>query len=135
MPAARIVVAAGSRRSLTQRQVAALAAAVPDRLALLRPPDIAFDPAQAATIADELGARAAAQARALGPCGLILTGGDIAAATCRHLGIASAEIVGEVEDGLPVLRAGGTLFVTKAGGFGDDRSLVRAYHRLASLLP
>lgn len=134
VPSAAIVVAAGSRRTLTQRQVTALTAAVPTGLTLLRPPDTAYDPAQANAFAEDLGARTAAAARPLGRCGLILTGGDIAAATCRHLGIFSAEIVGEIEDGLPILRAGDTFIVTKAGGFGDDHSLVRAYHSLRLLL-
>jgi uncharacterized protein YgbK (DUF1537 family) len=130
IPGAAIVVAAGSRRTVTQRQVTALTTAVPAGLTLLRPPDTRYDPAQANAFAEDLGARAAAAAGSLGRCGLILTGGDIAAATCRHLGILSAEIVGEVEDGLPILRAGNTFIVTKAGGFGDDHSLVRAYHSL-----
>ena len=129
IPGAAIVVAAGSRRTVTQRQVTALTTAVPAGLTLLRPPDTRYDPAQANAFAEDLGARAAA-AGSLGRCGLILTGGDIAAATCRHLGILSAEIVGVVEDGLPILRAGNTFMVTKAGGFGDDHSLVRAYHSL-----
>jgi uncharacterized protein YgbK (DUF1537 family) len=134
IPGAAIVVAAGSRRIVTQRQVGALTAAVPAGLLLLRPPATPYDPARANAFAEDLGARTAASARPLGRCGLIFTGGDIAAATCRHLGISSAEIIGEVEDGLPILRAGNTLIVTKAGGFGDDHSLVRAYHSLGLFL-
>ncbi len=140
LAAAPIVVGAGSRRTLTQQQVAELAhAVVPSshgRLRLLRIADAAYDPAQSAALADDLGSRVATAAQALGtdPCGLILTGGDIAAATCRQLGITSAQIVGEVEDGLPVLRAGRFVLVTKAGGFGDPLSLVRAYARLAAFL-
>jgi len=129
-----IVIAVGSRRAVAQRQVEALVAALSPGPLLLRPPDIPYDPVRAARIADDLGARAAEAACARGCGGLILTGGDTAAATCRHLGLASAEIVGEVEDGLPVLRAGEFHLVTKAGGFGDDRSLVRAHARLASFL-
>jgi uncharacterized protein YgbK (DUF1537 family) len=140
LAAASIVVGAGSRRSLTEQQVAALEKAVAPsahgELRLLRIAASAYDAAQSAALADDLGRRVATATHALGdrPCGLILTGGDIAAATCRHLGIASAEIVGEVEDGLPVLRAGRFALVTKAGGFGDPHSLVRAYARLTSLL-
>jgi uncharacterized protein YgbK (DUF1537 family) len=141
LPAARIVVAAGSRRSLTRQQAQALEAAVRPHadatLTLLRIPEQAFDPHRALVLAADLGKRAGDAAHALaakGPVGLILTGGDIAAATCAHLGITGAEIVGEVEDGLPVLRAGHFVFVTKAGGFGSELSLVRAYVRLSSFL-
>lgn len=142
LPPAPIIVAAGSRRTVTQQQVRALEAAVvprgAERLQLLRITEPAFDPARALALADALGAQAAAAAHvasAVHPrVGLILTGGDIAAAACKHLGIGSAEIVGEVEDGLPVLRAGRYVFVTKAGGFGNEVSLVRAYARLTSFL-
>lgn len=139
LPAAAIVVAAGSRRSLTARQVATLAATVvpgslhPLRLLRIGEPD--YDPAKSPLLADALGRRAAEAALRHGARGLILTGGDIAAATCRHLGITGAEIIDEVEDGLPVLRSGRWLLVTKAGGFGDEFSLVRAYAKLAALIP
>lgn len=141
LPPAPIVVAAGSRRSVTQQQLQELRAAItPDEPCgplVLRITDETYNPTRALTLADDLGRRAAAAVQRLsatGNVGLILTGGDIAAATCAHLGIASAEIVGEVEDGLPVLRAGRYVFVTKAGGFGDKHSLVRAYARLLPFL-
>ncbi len=138
LAAGRIVVAAGSRRGLTARQVARLQQALGGdadaEAAVLRVPDAAFDPTQGLRLADDLGRRAAEAVRRWGSCGLILTGGDIAGATFRHLGATSAEVVGEVEDGLPVLRVGGFLVVTKAGGFGDEFSLVRAYQRLSELL-
>lgn len=137
LAAAPIVVAAGSRRSLTARQVDRLTAAVRSApaqpLRLLRVEESAYVPEKSADFADDLGRRAAAAARQHRAAGLILTGGDIAAATCRHLGITGAEIVDEIEDGLPVLRAGPWLLVTKAGGFGDEFSLVRAYAKLAVL--
>jgi len=138
LQATRVVVAVGSRRTLTRQQTEALECALVDATtqggALIRAPDGPYDPTRAAAVADELGRRAAAAAARLGACGLILTGGDIAAATCRQLGIETAQIIGEVEDGLPVLRAGPHLIVTKAGGFGDERSLIRAYHCLSKLL-
>lgn len=131
-----IVIAAGSRRTVTQRQLARLQAALAPghASALLQVPTADFDPTRSLRLADELGQRAAAAVTAGNARGLILTGGDIAAAACRHLGITSADIVGEVEDGLPVLRAGDLVFVTKAGGFGDEHSLVRAYERLSAFL-
>lgn len=138
LKASRIVVAAGSRRGVTARQVARLRQALGGEgvraAGVMGVPDEPFDATQALAKADELGQRAAAAARMCGPCGLILTGGDIAAATLRHLGATVAEVEGEVEEGLPVLRAGDFLVVTKAGGFGDEFSLVRAYQRLSELL-
>jgi D-threonate/D-erythronate kinase len=139
LPPARIVVAAGSRRGVVARQMSVLRAALPDDPALndslLLPPDVPFDPAASARIADELGLRAARRVHEVDAVGVVLTGGDTAAAACRHLGIAGGEIVAEVEPGMPVLRAGGRFLVTKAGGFGDDASLARAWLRIHSLLP
>ncbi|WP_273854256.1 four-carbon acid sugar kinase family protein [Guptibacillus spartinae] len=67
--------------------------------------------------------------------GAVLTGGDIAGATCKVLNGKGIRIIGEVEDGLPY----GTLFgglydrlplATKAGAFGSERALVKALHTL-----
>jgi uncharacterized protein YgbK (DUF1537 family) len=113
---------------------------------LLTLPDVAAADPPAPTAASQRAAASrlgAAAARALtqalargGSRGLVLTGGEIAAATCRHLGVRSLEIIGQVEEGMPLLRlrggpADGTLAVTKAGGFGDEESLYRAWKRLA----
>jgi len=70
-----------------------------------------------------------ARQRRLG--GLLLTGGDVAVATCRALGVEGIRIVDEVQPGVPAgqLVGGaydGTWVVTKAGGFGDDRAVVDA---------
>jgi uncharacterized protein YgbK (DUF1537 family) len=133
-----VIVAVGSRRALAERQVKRLQAALSKSDAaadgVLRVSATAYDPSQALALADELGRRAAAAATRRGGGGLILTGGDIATATLRHLGATAAEVVGEVEDGLPVLRVGSFHVVTKAGGFGDEFSLVRAYQRLSEFL-
>ncbi len=63
--------------------------------------------------------------------GLVLTGGDVASATCRELGIRAIDLFGEVRAGIPygALRGGGADMmpvVTKAGGFGDADSIVTA---------
>ncbi len=75
--------------------------------------------------------------------GLILTGGQTAAAVCRALGADTFEIVAEVMPTIPVLRpnvawnrrqesaAGlGFLLVTKSGGFGPPDALGRIAHDL-----
>ena len=63
--------------------------------------------------------------------GLILTGGDIAYQTCIQLGINTLEIVGEIEEGIPLSKViegphAGMLIVTKAGAFGGKQSLHKA---------
>ncbi len=64
--------------------------------------------------------------------GLILTGGDIAKAACSELGIHEMELHTEIEPGLPFgrLRSKDKSYwaVTKAGGFGNEQSLVNAIH-------
>lgn len=63
--------------------------------------------------------------------GLVLTGGDVASAVCRHLGSRAIDLLGEVQPGIPygVLRGGGAdelPVVTKAGGFGANDAIVDA---------
>jgi uncharacterized protein YgbK (DUF1537 family) len=63
--------------------------------------------------------------------GLVLTGGDVAAAVCRTLGAGALWLRGEVQPALPWATVTGGLLpglpvVTKAGSFGDDESLIAA---------
>jgi uncharacterized protein YgbK (DUF1537 family) len=63
--------------------------------------------------------------------GLVIVGGDTAFAALGALGGISVDVAGEVEPGVPygVIADGpaaGVVLVTKAGGFGDERTLVRA---------
>jgi len=63
--------------------------------------------------------------------GLVLTGGDIAAAVCSALNATGIKVVREVAPGIPVgeLQGGardGLRVVTKAGAFGSDDALVKA---------
>lgn len=63
--------------------------------------------------------------------GLFLTGGDIAAAVSTALGSDSLELYGEWEPGIPLGCLRGAyrpLVMTKAGGFGNEDSLVQALH-------
>lgn len=62
---------------------------------------------------------------------LFLTGGDIASAVCTSLGSDSLELYGEWEPGIPIGRLRGAfrpLVMTKAGGFGNEDSLIQALH-------
>ena len=68
--------------------------------------------------------------------GLILTGGDIAAAALAALGAQAIWLQGEMEAGIArgALLGGlapGLPVITKAGGFGDDEALVEAIATLA----
>jgi len=67
--------------------------------------------------------------------GLVLTGGDIAAAVCAALGATAIRLRGEVRPGIPwgILIVGtwrGLRIVTKAGGFGDEDALIAAIEYL-----
>jgi uncharacterized protein YgbK (DUF1537 family) len=73
------------------------------------------------------------EACALG--GLILTGGATASAICGQLGVREVNIFGELEVGVPWGRISsslgdGCVLVTKAGGFGQTETLIRALDRL-----
>lgn len=66
---------------------------------------------------------------------LVLTGGDTAKAIVSKLGVKGITLVKEVEDGIPL----GTLIgettctiITKAGAYGNERSLVHAYNHVKS---
>ena len=66
--------------------------------------------------------------------GLVLTGGDTAGTVLRHIGANDMWLQSELEPGIPVGRVTEPRplwVVTKAGGFGDDSALVRAYDALS----
>lgn len=148
-----VVLIAGSRNPATLRQLAFVRERVPLRhLTLDADGEIAPAPVILLTVGEEpgtgdadelavasrLGAAAARLIARNGSDRLILTGGDTAAATLRHLEAKSLEILGAVEEGIPLLRiaggkANGALAVTKAGGFGSPSSLYNAFTRLVGL--
>ena len=70
--------------------------------------------------------------------GIILTGGDTAAAVTSYLGSSSVDLVGEVSPGIPIGRLvdgpyRGFPVVTKAGGFGGNDALCEAAQALRNL--
>ena len=71
--------------------------------------------------------------------GLVLTGGDTAAAVFDALGIRECVLVGEIMPGIPIGRLAGRhrsmLVVTKSGGYGDRDALVRIAERLHAASP
>ncbi|MGP4071050.1 four-carbon acid sugar kinase family protein [Piscibacillus sp. B03] len=68
---------------------------------------------------------------------MILTGGDTAKAVCGELGVSVLELIKEIETGIPLGRAQvdgtDTWIVTKAGGFGDEQSLVHVTNFLKGM--
>jgi D-threonate/D-erythronate kinase len=69
--------------------------------------------------------------------GLVLTGGDVAAAVSAALGATALWLRGEISSGIPWGRLeGGSLHgspvATKAGSFGDDNALLSCIDRLTS---
>ncbi|MDG5821248.1 four-carbon acid sugar kinase family protein [Natronococcus sp. A-GB7] len=89
-------------------------------------------------IARALGVATAEATETDPPAGLLLTGGAIARAALEELSASAIDLTGEaVVDGIPegVIGDGpaaGTPIVTKAGGFGDRRSIVNCLSFLAS---
>lgn len=77
-------------------------------------------------------AQAASRAASLAPVsGLLVTGGDVARALCGAVGATALRALGEVQPGVPLstLEGGalhGVRTVTKAGGFGDELTIVRS---------
>ncbi|MFQ5828823.1 MAG: four-carbon acid sugar kinase family protein [Candidatus Methylomirabilia bacterium] len=69
--------------------------------------------------------------------GLVLTGGDVAAAVCAELGTSALWLMGEVQPGIALsVMLGGALpgvpVVTKAGGFGSGDALIVAADHAAA---
>lgn len=90
------------------------------------------------TIAAAFGRLAAAAADA-GSAGLVLTGGDTAAAVCQALGVHGLQVIDEVAFGIPlgeIRTAQGQRLrvVTKAGAFGDAAALLTALQALKAPL-
>jgi uncharacterized protein YgbK (DUF1537 family) len=68
--------------------------------------------------------------------GLVLTGGDIAAAVCSALSCGVIDLGGDILPGMPWGRLeggriSGQMVVTKAGGFGDEDALLAAVRWLS----
>ncbi|HEY0837021.1 MAG TPA: nucleotide-binding domain containing protein, partial [Azospirillum sp.] len=94
-------------------------------------PGTAPDPREAHDLAVALGRLIAEQAPRVG--GLVLTGDETARAVLAALGIDAFRLLGEVEPGVPLgLSEGARVLplVTKGGGHGDERTLVRCRERL-----
>jgi len=83
-----------------------------------------LDPAVARSVAGLVAAHAADAGV------LVLTGGATARSVLGCLNIGELDVVGELEPGAVLLRAGARYVVTKAGSFGHARTLASAVRRL-----
>lgn len=149
----RSILAVGSRSPQAQRQLAQLLAACPDvpvvhaletptfsnslgRVVLVTPGESASRAPSAEAVAVDM---AETVARLVVPGRgrlLFLTGGDIAMAVLQRLDGHFIEVVGEWPVGVPFGYLNGDEaqpVMTKAGGFGDDRLLVRLWSVLQRL--
>ncbi|YAL82637.1 four-carbon acid sugar kinase family protein [Dermacoccaceae bacterium W4C1] len=136
----RPLVVAGSLHPVSREQLALLAEQRDTRI--LQPAPQRSDPEQVAALLGE------ATAQALAPPssgsgepqaydGLVLVGGDTAAAVLHRLGVSAVRMVADGRLDLPcgVIAGGpfdGMPLVTKSGGFGSPDSLVRLIDRLAA---
>ena len=125
---------AGSAHPVTRAQVVRLRACGIDERWGLWPDDAdgVEDPARRARTAQRLAVAARARVDAARPGTLLLAGGETAVSVCRTLEATGFRLDGEVEPGLArgALLDGpfaGLAIVTKAGGFGDPDTLVRAW--------
>jgi uncharacterized protein YgbK (DUF1537 family) len=75
--------------------------------------------------------RAADHVRRNAPGGVIVFGGETAFALWRALEVDNFQLLPEVLPGVAACRAGETVFVTKAGGFGDDGLVDQVIGRFA----
>ncbi|MFW6308919.1 MAG: nucleotide-binding domain containing protein [bacterium] len=67
--------------------------------------------------------------------GMILTGGDTAVSICEEIEASGIEIIEEISSGIPAgnLLGGqlaGIKIITKAGGFGEEKDLIKAVQYL-----
>jgi D-threonate/D-erythronate kinase len=90
------------------------------------------------TIAQAMGVIAGQLIESKNICGAVLTGGDIAGATCKVLNGEGIRVIGEVEAGIPYGKLFGGLFdgtplVTKAGAFGTEQALSKALQTITEV--
>ena len=98
------------------------------RVLVVHTPDGRCDPAEAESLTDELAVAAARSAAEGLADGLLVTGGETAAAVLAALGATGIELFDEPEPGIARGALLGPLRIPvliKAGGFGDDATLER----------
>ncbi|WP_338470775.1 four-carbon acid sugar kinase family protein [Niallia sp. XMNu-256] len=89
-------------------------------------------------IAESMGSIAGELIKTKSISGTVLTGGDIAGATCKVLNSEGIRVIGEVESGIPYGKLFGGLFdgmpiVTKAGAFGTEQALSKALETIVQV--
>jgi len=135
-PRRPLIVVAGSSHPTTRAQISTLGHR--DGLTVLAPSDDGGvdDPARRRETVVRLADAARRRAERGQPGALLLTGGETAIAVLHAFGAAGVRLAGQLEPGLAmgVLAGGpfdGLAVMTKAGGFGDPDTLVRAWEACA----
>jgi uncharacterized protein YgbK (DUF1537 family) len=125
-------VVAGSAHPATRAQVERLGRR--EGLDVLTPPstEATDDPRRRRETAAHLGDAARARVERSEPGALLVTGGETAIAVLGALGARGLSLAGELDPGVAVGTIVGGPFdglavVTKAGGFGDEETLVRVW--------
>lgn len=127
--------ATAPRWAVQQAQVVAAIAGGQDVLVLIAA-EARPDLSRGVELADRLAEWLAPVLPSLG--GVVMTGGDTARSLLTRLGASGIVLYDEVEPGVPIgVTSGRTCLpvISKAGGFGDDATLIRARDRLATLTP
>ncbi len=120
------LVVCGSRHRRSRRQAGYAAA---QGIAVLTSPLESAGPPE--KVAEELARQASEMIAARRPRGILIMGGDTAWALWQALGIVTLEPLPEVLPGVAACRSGELLFVTKAGGFGDENLVEQLVERFS----
>lgn len=118
-------------RPASRALVAAVGKPGRDTVAIAIDPAAPIDPQAGPALAAALGALAGRQLGRFGA--LVATGGETARALLAQTGARCLDIRRELEPGIVLSQAGALPVVTKAGAFGDARSLARAVEALRRL--
>ncbi len=132
--AGHTVVVVGSRHPATRAQVARLQQHVPAHVVILDAGEWPFRPGEEETVARHLADEAASLCQRVEVGKIIAVGGDTARAVATALGIGRLDVQGEIEPGIPwtraILASGRSIvWISKAGGFGDQDILLRLVGR------
>jgi D-threonate/D-erythronate kinase len=136
MNGTKVLVAVGTANPLSHHQASVLSG-VRDVVLLNGPAERQVEPT---VVLDRIAEDAARGLKGGAFGALIATGGDTTEAILDRLNIRQFEVLAELEPGFPLghaeLADGTSLLIAmKAGGFGDDTTLIRAVARLRRAVP
>lgn len=133
-----VMVVVGSRHPVTRTQTARLSAAELEGVEILDASTWPFRRGEEVKVVGELAESANARCARGDVAALVVVGGDTARALVERLGVSRLDVWGEVGPGIPWAEAtlpdGRVLvWVSKAGGFGNEDTLIQVVARLRAL--